>query len=285
MAESLSVDEKATIARRFIAHAPPGEFNEVFNDVRTLVDDESLVEESISQAFADYNREQCIPTKIQNSEEECLITEANDLSDGRFYDPRTKQSFKFDHLRRQASEYEDYQTDEEAEPWRLALEKELTGYIKERFIYGACTVVGTSNIDTITLSAFIESHKFEPKNFWNGRWRSKWSVTFNKDQTECELTGAVHSQVHYFEDGNVQLVSDKDLKETVQIQGETATAKEIVRIIRQEEDNYQQAVNENYQIMSDSTFKELRRQLPITKTKMDWTKLAAYKIVTDLKNA
>jgi capping protein alpha len=50
------------------------------------------------RAFADYNREQCIPTKIQNSEEECLITEANDLSDGRFYDPRTKQSFKYVHF-------------------------------------------------------------------------------------------------------------------------------------------------------------------------------------------
>ena len=74
--------------------------------------------------------------------------------------------FRFDHLRRQASEYEPYQTDEEAEPWRLALEKQLTEYIKERFTYGTCMVIGESNADTIILSAFIESHKFEPRNFW-----------------------------------------------------------------------------------------------------------------------
>jgi capping protein alpha len=74
--------------------------------------------------------------------------------------------FRFDHLRREASEYEPYETDEQAEPWRLALEKELAEYIKERYIYGASTVVGTSNGDTITLSAYIESHKFEAKNFW-----------------------------------------------------------------------------------------------------------------------
>ncbi len=142
-----------------------------------------MLKSEFSRAFAEYNRDQYIPTKIQNSEENCLITDANDLNDGRFFDPRTKQSFKyiyfqmkilfyyinkfrFDHLRGEASEYEVYETDEQAESWRLAFEKELTDYIKERFIYGACTVIGTSDADTITLTAFVESHKFEPKNMW-----------------------------------------------------------------------------------------------------------------------
>lgn len=136
------------------------------------------------RAFAEYNRDQCIATKIENSEKACLITDGNDLNDGRFYDPRTKQSFKyifpsfrnirlheihwfrFDHLRREASEYEPYEPDEQAEPWRAALEKQLNDYIRERYQYGACLVVGASNDDRITLSAYIESHKFEAKNFW-----------------------------------------------------------------------------------------------------------------------
>jgi capping protein alpha len=46
------------------------------------------------------------------------------------------------------------------------LEKELTEYIKERYTYGACTVLGEHDGNKITLTAFIESHKFEPKNFW-----------------------------------------------------------------------------------------------------------------------
>ncbi|CAF4610521.1 unnamed protein product [Rotaria sp. Silwood2] len=285
MSETLTDEEKASIARRFIAHAPPGEFNEVFNDVRTLLNDDSLVRRSVSQAFAEYNRDQYIPTKVQNSEYKCLITDVNDLGDSRFYDPRTRQSFKFDHLRRESSDYEHYQLDEKSETWRLAWEKELTNYIKERYTYGSCTVIGETDADTITLTAFIESHKYEPKNFWNGRWRSNWSLTFSKGQHTCELTGLVKVQVHYFEDGNVQLVSSKDITEIIQLQDETMTAKEIIRIIRQAEDNYQKAVNENYQVMSDSTFKALRRQLPITKAKIDWAKITAYKIGSELKNA
>jgi capping protein (actin filament) muscle Z-line, alpha len=102
-----------------------------------------------------------------NGGESCLITEFNELPNGRFYDPRTKTSFKFDHLNFKSSDYEPYnEMDTLSEPWRSSLEKELTSYVKVHYKGAACSVFGSSDQGVVSLVCCTEAHKFQPSNYW-----------------------------------------------------------------------------------------------------------------------
>lgn len=100
---------------------------------------------------------------------------------------------------------------------------------------------------------------------------------------QASLTGVIKSQVHYYEDGNVQLVSSRECKDTITFSNEENLADNLVKSIAKFEHDYQTAVNQNYNDMGDKTFKALRRQLPVTRTKVDWDKICSYKIGSELQ--
>jgi capping protein alpha len=85
--------------------------------------------------------------------------------------------------------------------------------------------------------------------------------------------------VHYYEDGNVRLLTSKDVSVSV---GGGAGAGEVVKQIALAERRYQEDLNKAFASLSEGAFKALRRQLPVTRQKVEWEKISGYRLGQDI---
>lgn len=84
--------------------------------------------------------------------------------------------------------------------------------------------------------------------------------------------------MHYYEDGNVRLITNKSV--SVSLSG--TDAGKVVREIASTEKKIQEELNRGFGVLSEGAFKALRRQLPVTRQKVEWDKIAGYRLGQDI---
>ncbi|KAI8594120.1 F-actin-capping protein subunit alpha [Geranomyces variabilis] len=271
---TLSDTAKLQIVAGFLKDSPPGEINDVFNDVRVLMEDEALLQDGVTGCFEEYNVEQFTTVVPPGKDYAVILSNSNRLSADRFVDSRGGLSFAVDHIRQTTSDPQPIDSNPTIEPFLHALDAATSRYISDHYPDGTATV-------SPDLAIAIVGSKYNPNSFWNGRWRSQWSAPAAGGG---EITGRLSVNVHYYEDGNVQLAAEKDITVVVpEASGDPAAwAHTVVRLITKAEGEFQAALSEKLADLADTIFRTLRRALPITRNKINWDSIAAYKIGSEL---
>ncbi|KAK9463350.1 F-actin-capping protein subunit alpha [Lipomyces oligophaga] len=262
----MSSQAKVKIVSAFLTDAPPGEIKDVYDDIRAIVEDDSKVLDGLDQVFQQYNLDQFVTVKVPGSSKPIVISPYNSLGETIFYDGEAGKQFELDHRTLKVSGVESY----EEPTTNSELISSLKYYVSEH--YPEPSAYGLFSQEDDTIAIVISGNKYSPSNFWNGRWRSSYTVDLSSGLGK----GQIDLDVHYYEDGNVRLKTKKivDLK---------VIGGDVIKAIASAERAYQEELNKEFSGLSDGAFKALRRQLPVTRSKIEWGKsIGAYRLGQDI---
>jgi len=292
---SENASNKLAIATYFIMSSPTGEVDDVLGDVKRLMSsggkDHVLNAAAIESILRDYNHEQLCSALDPSTGKPVLVSACARVpgADDCYLEPVSNRVLHFDHTRRIFTEEPNAtppsQGSEEHAALRVALHDQLSRYLAESFKVqkSACAVYLNSSEES-RFDILISSKNVNLDNFWTGSWRSSYQLNLlgpsnassGAQNCQAELTGSVKSHVHYFEDGNVQLTSQADLPATsiaynsLDAEQISSVAKRVIDTIAKFENEYQGELEEMYVNMHRTTFKAMRRMLPVNRQRFVW---------------
>jgi len=264
-------EQKINIATYFIMSSPTGEVNDVVKDVIALVNDPAvLTDERISVILREYNTQNMVHATSPDGSE-VLVTAHGQVDDNLYLDPGTGKVLKFDH-RKQVFTGETDQRQvltPEVDAQRQAIHAQLKAYCDSSYRDGKA-VYGVYGTDDGRITVCISARNIKLSSYWTGGIRATYQLDVSKPGS-VDMTCAVKMNVHYFEDGNVQLHTDLNRTLKVNITPDAvATAKSVVSTLDKFESEFHSHLEELYVTMHTTTFKAMRRFLPISGTPMNW---------------
>eukprot|EP01006_Ploeotia_vitrea_P043846 TRINITY_DN66784_c5_g1_i5.p1 TRINITY_DN66784_c5_g1~~TRINITY_DN66784_c5_g1_i5.p1 ORF type:complete len:290 (-),score=162.28 TRINITY_DN66784_c5_g1_i5:123-992(-) len=268
--EEASPEQKLHIANYFVQSCPVGEVDELVAEVQTLVNDPSvLTDDKVADMMHDYNVANMVFAKAPNGRQ-VIVSQHGEVDKQSYLDPSSGQVFTFDHVKGEFTGESDVKEDLSADvaAYRAALEKQIAEYLSLNYVEGkVASAVYGANDGTLTVCVSAKNTKLS--SFWTGTWKSVFQVNVSS-QGQATLTGTIKVNVHYYEDGNVQLNTDITREVAVKVGDAAATAKAVEKAIAEIESSFQEHLGEIYIQMHSTTFKSMRRFLPVSGVKMNW---------------
>ncbi|KAK2942806.1 putative F-actin-capping protein subunit alpha [Blattamonas nauphoetae] len=267
-------DFQETIGR-FILASPPGEENDVFHSLETIVGPSKDISGLKETYFHQLNSEQLFVATIPGTSEKCLIAPFGEIDETHYLDPKGSRLLTFDHVSQKVTETRELSEDElpPHDAIRKVMEKYVDGYVLAHFPQGVSAVYASNSPDGgEALVICINSTIVKPTSMWGGRFKSTWVVELKPGN--ATVNGQYEFFTHFFEAGNVHLHS-QDTAELSIPHGDDneAFCKAVVVKIMEHESKFQMSVDDSFLRLSETSFKQLRMQLPRSKTTINWETL------------
>ncbi|CAN1195435.1 F-actin-capping protein subunit alpha [Linum perenne] len=299
----INEEQKIEIAKWFLLNSPSGEIQYIAKDLRSVLSDDRVYDAATLEAFPLYNKSHLICLELPCRSGDVLITPYNELEENQFIEPRTAQIVTVDHVKQACTEVRPAADEELPSPYieefRCALDGEMLKYVEEAYPKGVCSVFCVDGKDAegpgcnFELVVVISAARLSPKNFCNGSWRSVWNIKFKEDEQVLQIKGKLQVDAHYFEEGNVQLDAEQECKDGTIFQAPDDCAISVSNIIRHHEAEYLGSLElfvannvllqASYSNLPDTTFKDLRRKLPVTRTLFPWHNTMQFSLTRDIQ--
>ncbi|KAI5968803.1 CAP1 [Candida margitis] len=245
-----------------IQSAPSTELPEVIQSLKTI---SGASKSTIDDALAAYIKNHPIAVS------DYIISSLNkDPHSSKYIDYIKEEKFTFDITKQEIVDVESYTPKVSVDS---QLVSKLQQYGDDYFQDYAFTIIPESSQDAYTI--IILGQKLNQDNFYTGIWHSQYKINGDK------ITGAIDLDIHYFEDGNVRLkYNEADVSGT----GMTS-ASDVVNFINQADNAIELKLIDQFQHLNQQSFKNLRRLLPVTRSKINWgSAIGNYRLGSDVVN-
>ncbi|BFZ56709.1 F-actin-capping protein subunit alpha [Savitreella phatthalungensis] len=252
-----------------IASTGPGQLTEVTKDIKQLVGDADKYEQASAEVLADYHLSQHSTVNVDGND--MILSEYNalDAKEGRFFDVTVGREFKVDFKTLKTTDIKPY----DKVPRISALGDALQKYRAEHYPSQSAVTIVPNKEKPEHFVILIVGTKFNQANFWTGRWRN----TYFYDPANGLTGGTIEVDVHYFEDGNVRLLVRRE------IAAMQSSSSELPNKLADLERDFQEELNRTLTELGDGAFRQLRRQLPVTRSKINWQSIGAMRIGQDVQ--